>query len=208
MMDKVDFKKTMPSYRAQSGRFDTIRVPEQNYLMIDGAGDPNTSAQFADAISTLYPIAYKLKFTSKRELGKDYVVPPLEGLWWADDMDMFTVARDKSAWSWTLLLMVPDWIGVETINDAIKQVAESKAPPAIAKIYQDRLHEGLCVQTLHIGSFDAEAETLKDLHHTFLPMNGLVPTQKHHEIYLSDFRKVAPERQRTILRQPVVPISS
>jgi hypothetical protein len=102
MTDKTDFKKTLDTYQVQRGRFRIVDVPDMQFVMIDGRGDPNTSPAFAEAVEALYPVAYKLKFASKRDLGRDYVVPPLEGLWWAEDMDSFTAARDKSGWDWTL----------------------------------------------------------------------------------------------------------
>ncbi len=102
--DKTDFKKTLDAYQAQRGRFRIIDVPDMQYLMTDGHGDPNTSPAFAEAVEALYPVAYKLKFASKRDLGRDYVVPPLEGLWWAGDMDSFTTVRDKSRWEWTVVV--------------------------------------------------------------------------------------------------------
>ncbi len=107
---KTDFKKTLDSYRARHGEFRIVDVPPMRYLMVDGHGDPNTSEEYAEAMSALYPVAYALKFASKKELGQDYVVPPLEALWWARDMDVFTSARDKSRWDWTAMIMVPDWI--------------------------------------------------------------------------------------------------
>src|SRR5688500_12923320 len=110
MTNKTDFKKTLDAYQARRGQIRIVDVPDMRYLMIDGHGDPNTSPAFAEAVGALYPVAYRLKFASKRDLGRDYVVPPLEGLWWADDMDAFTTARDKSRWDWTIMLMVPDWI--------------------------------------------------------------------------------------------------
>src|SRR5690606_699962 len=99
--DKTDFKKTIDGYCARKGRFDIVDVPELKYLMIDGHGDPNTAPEFTTAVEALYPLAYALKFTSKRELDRDYTVMPLEGLWWADDHAAFTAARDKSQWDWT-----------------------------------------------------------------------------------------------------------
>ena len=95
-MDKLDFKKTLDSYRAKRGEFRLCEVPAMRYLMIDGHGDPNSSPAFGTALEALYPVAYKIKFASKRDLGRDYVVPPLEGLWWADDMESFTTSRDKA----------------------------------------------------------------------------------------------------------------
>lgn len=203
MTDKIDFKKTLDAYRARHDEFRILDVPDLQYLMVDGHGDPNSSPAFTEAVESLYPVAYKLKFASKRELGRDYVVPPLEGLWWADDMTSFTSSRDKSQWDWTLLLMVPQWIEHDLFTSAVKQVAVSR-PARLDDIRLESLAEGRCVQTLHIGSFDAEAAVLDRLHHEVIPAAGLRVTGKHHEIYLSDFRRIAPEKQRTILRQPIV----
>jgi hypothetical protein len=202
--DKVDLKRALDSYRATKGAFRTLEVPVANYLMVDGHGDPNISPQFTAALETLYPVAYTLKFASKRELDRDYVVPPLEGLWWADDMDAFTTARDKSNWHWTLMLMVPDWLDEHHVGAAIEKARATK--PLAAEIRFESLSEGLCVQTLHIGSFDSEAAILQALHTDFIPANGLRMTGRHHEVYLSDTRKTAPEKQRTILRQPVAAV--
>ena len=203
MAEKTDFKRTLDSYRAPRGRFEIVDVPDMRYLMVDGHGDPNTSPAYADALSALYPVAYKLKFASKRELGRDYVVPPLEGLWWADDMDSFTASRDKSRWDWTMMSMVPAWIERGMVEAALKQVGTKSPPSRLRDVRLRSLSEGRCVQTLHIGSFDDEAPVLERMHHEFIPEHGLRLDGKHHEVYLSDFRKVAPERLRTILRQPV-----
>lgn len=201
--EKIDFKRTLDAYQAPWGRFRVVDLPDMQYLMTDGHGDPNASAAFTEAIEALYPVAYKLKFASKRDLGRDYVVPPLEGLWWAEDMDSFTTARDKSQWDWTLMLMVPGWIDQSMFAAAVEQ-ARAKLPAArLDGVRLQTLTEGRCVQTLHIGSFDDEAEVLATLHHEFIPGNGFRVTGTHHEIYLSDFRRVAPDKQRTILRQPV-----
>lgn len=202
-MNKQDFKKSLDSYQAKHGEFRVLNVPKMNYIMIDGHGDPNTSQDFKDAILALYPVAYKLKFASKLDLGKDYVVMPLEGLWWADDMTTFTTARDKSQWDFTLMIMQPDWISEEMFQAALMKVAAKDRPVGLHKVRFETLNEGMAVQTLHIGSFDSEATVLAKLHHNFIPAQGLKLTGKHHEIYLSDFRKVAPEKLRTILRQPI-----
>jgi len=206
-MDKIDFKKTLDSYQAKRGVFRLVEVPPLHYLMIDGHGDPNTSPAFAEAIETLYPIAYKLKFASKQGLGRDYVVPPLEGLWWADDMDAFS-NRDKSQWDWTLLLLVPDWIDQAMVDAAVEQVAAKDPPARLGDVRFDLLDEGLCVQTLHVGSFDDEGPVLQRLHEEFIPNQGLTPTGHHHEVYFSDFRRTAPDKLRTLLRQPVAQASS
>lgn len=203
MAAKLDVKKTFDSYRARSGEFRILEVPELSYLMIDGHGDPNTSEAYADALAALYPVAYALKFASKRELGRDYVVPPLEGLWWADDMAAFTSARDKSRWSWTMMLLVPDWIEADLVGDALAAVAAKGAPLRLGDLRFESLTEGLSVQTLHVGTYDDEGPVLDHLHAEVIPAAGMEPTGKHHEIYLSDPRRTAPERLRTILRQPV-----
>lgn len=202
-MDKLDYKKSLDSYQAKHNEFRVVDIPKMQYLMVDGHGDPNTSQEFKDAIFALYPVAYKLKFASKLGLGKDYVVMPLEGLWWAEDMSTFTTARDKSQWDFTLMIMQPDWITQEMFKAAVEKVAEKDPPASLSKVRFETLDEGMTVQTLHVGSFDSEAEVLDKLHHDFVPTHNLRLTGKHHEIYLSDFRKVAPEKLRTILRQPV-----
>ncbi|GGD71458.1 GyrI-like domain-containing protein [Microbacterium murale] len=203
MADKVDFKKKIDAYRARKGRFDVIEVPELSYLMIDGHGDPNTSPEFTTAVEALYPLAYTLKFTSKRKLDRDYTVMPLEGLWWADDHAAFTAARDKSQWEWTLMIMQPEWIDHELFADAVATAAAKNPEVRVHEVRFGSYAEGRCVQTLHIGAFHDEAPVLAEMHDVFIPQNGLQMTGKHHEIYFSDPRKGAPERRRTILRQPV-----
>lgn len=203
-MTKVDFKKTIDAYQGKRGEFRVVEVPEMTYLMIDGQGDPNTSPAYTEALEALYPLAYTLKFASARELGHDYVVPPLEGLWWADDMASFTSARDKSRWHWTMMLMVPEWVPADLVTTARATVAAKKdAPARLDEVRLEPLTEGLCVQTLHLGSFDDEAPVLARMHEEFIPDAGLELTGKHHEVYFSDFRRVAPDKLRTLLRQPV-----
>jgi hypothetical protein len=202
-MSKIDFKKELKHlYRPSPKEFVVLDVPPMSFLMIDGHGDPNTAQEYQDAVEALYAVSYKLKFTSKKELGKDYVVPPLEGLWWAEDMEAFTAARDKSAWDWTMMIMQPEWITQEMVEEAVKQV-EKKGLPALSKLRLETYHEGLAVQVLHIGSYDDEAPAIAKLHNEFIPENSYKEVGKHHEIYLSDPRKVAPEKLKTVLRQPV-----
>ena len=205
-MDKIDLKKTLPGYRAKRGAFSTVDVPPMNYLMIDGHGDPNTSPEFTSAVASLYPLAYTLKFLSKRELERDYVVPPLEGLWWAEDMSSFTTARNKADWDFTRMLAVPEWLDGSHVTRAAEAVAAKADPPRLSDVRFETLVEGTVIQTLHIGPFDAEAEVLAHMHESVIPESGYVWTGRHHEIYLSDSRRTAPERMRTILRQPVEPV--
>lgn len=203
MSEKIDFKKTRDCYRAMQDEFRVLDVPETRYLMIDGHGDPNTSPRYADALAALYPVAYQLKFISKRELGRDYVVPPLEGLWWADDMSSFTTVRDKERWRWTMMILTPEWIDERVFEGAVDQAGAKDRPARLGEVRLEVLAEGRCVQTLHVGPYDDEAAVLARMHREFIPENGLRMTGRHHEIYLGDPRRVAPERLRTILRQPV-----
>ncbi|MFA5552450.1 MAG: GyrI-like domain-containing protein [Trueperaceae bacterium] len=204
MATKVDFKRTLDSYKAKAGGFRLVELPTLQYLMVDGQGDPNTSPAYQQALQTLYPVAYKLKFASKRELGRDYVVPPLEGLWWADDMAAFTSRRNKHEWRWTMMLLVPEWLGADMVEAAREQAGAKNPPARLDDVRLQELTESLCVQTLHVGSFDDEGPVLERMHSEFLPVNGLQLTGKHHEVYLSDFRKVVAQKLRTILRQPVL----
>ena len=208
MAEKVDFKKTLDSYRARAGEFRVLDVPDLQYLMVDGHGDPNTTPAYARALATLYPVAYTLKFLSKDDLGRDYVVPPLEGLWWAQDMAAFTTSRDKSRWAWTMLLMVPDWIDASMVETAVEKARAKASPADLEDVRLEELSEGRCVQTLHLGPFDDEGPVLDRMHHRFIPDHGFRLDGTHHEIYLSDPRRVAPAKLRTILRQPVVPARS
>jgi hypothetical protein len=203
-MTKVDFKKELRHlYQPSAKEFTVVDVPPMQFLMVDGHGDPNTAQEYKDAIEALYAVAYRIKFASKRELGRDYVVPPLEGLWWAERMETFTSARDKSAWDWTMMILQPEWITDEMFDGASAHVQKAKRLPAVPELRLEAYHEGLSVQILHIGSYDDEGPVLERMHGVFIPESGLRMHGKHHEIYLSDARKVAPEKLRTVLRQPV-----
>ena len=198
---KTDFRKDIETYSARRGDFSVVQVPALDYLMIDGQGDPNTAPAYRDALASLFPLAYALKFFSKKSLDRDYGVMPLEALWWSADMATFTTARDKSRWHWTLLIMVPDWITAEHV-EATRETARGKGP-AVDEVRLERLDEGMSVQTLHVGPYDDEGPVLQALHQEYLPAHGLRVTGRHHEIYLSDARRTAPDKLRTILRQPV-----
>lgn len=202
---KVDFKKTLPSYRARKGNIDLITVPPLRYLAVDALGSPDAPASaphsFAHTVETLYPLAFAIKFASKTQAGRDYVVPPLEALWWADDMTAFTTSADKNAWKSTALLMLPDWVTDDLIAAGRDKAARKVADDALATVRVESLDEGQCAQTLHVGPFSAEGPTIESLH-AHIADAGLALAGKHHEIYLSDFRRVAPEKLRTILRQP------
>ena len=202
-MDKVDFKKELKDLYKPPKKFVLVDVPEMQFLMVTGHGDPNTAQEYKDAIQALYPVAYALKFMSKKKLEKDYVVPPLEGLWWAENMDSFSEARDKSQWDWTMMIMTPDWITREMFEEALESTRKKKSPASLDKVRLERYHEGLSVQILHVGSYEAETPTLLKLHNEYLPENGLAENGKHHEIYLSDPNRVPLDKLKIVLRQPV-----
>ena len=203
MSTKTDFKKELKHlYSPSKKAFTIVDVPPMQFLMVDGHGDPNTSQEYQDAVEALYAVAYKVKFASKADLERDYVVPPLEGLWWAGDMDTFTTSRDKSAWDWTMMIMQPEWITQEMVERAIEQVGKKKELPALPRLRLDTYHEGPSVQIMYVGAYDDEGPTIARMH-AFIEAEGYEPGGKHHEIYLGDPRKVAPEQLKTVLRQPV-----
>ena len=201
-MEKVDLKKQHKAlYGAPKGKFEIVDVPPLQYVRLDGAGDPNTAEAYQAGVAWLFSVSYAMKFAAKAELARDYVVGPLEALWWADDMSTF-ITRKKSDWRWTIMILQPDFVTAALFDRAVEK-AKKKLGAAPPSLRFESYHEGLSVQTLHVGSYDEEAPTLARLHQEFLPANGLKETGHHHEIYLSDPRKVAPEKLKTILRQPV-----
>lgn len=208
MADKLDLKRTLAQlYAPKAGDFALVDVPPLSFLMIDGAGDPNTSADYASAVEALYSTSYALKFMIRKADGIDYAVMPLEGLWWADDMTTF-VARRKGEWRWTMMILQPEPITAEHVRAAVDQVVTRKGLARAADLRFETYHEGQSLQILHVGSYDAEAPTLARLHDEVMPARGLTFNGRHHEIYLSDPRRTAPDKLRTILRQPVRAISS
>jgi hypothetical protein len=137
--------------------------------------------------------------TAKRT-GEDFVVGPLEGLWWAEDYAAFTV-RAKDSWQWTMLISQPAWIGEDAVEEARESVRRKKKIDAAVRL--EKLHEGRCAQVLHVGSYDDEGPLLARLHGEFLEGQGLEPAGLHHEVYLGDPRRVEPAKLKTVLRQPV-----
>lgn len=199
---KLDLKKALPSYAAASGRFDIVEIPPLRYLAMDAEGAPE-DPPFGEAIGTVFALAYAVKFASKRELGRDYVVPPLEALWWADDPASFSRADGRGEWRSTALILLPEWITDSMVAGAREACAAKVAPDALAKARVETLAEGTCGQTLYLGPFAGEGPTIAALHRAIADA-GLTLAGRHHEIYLSDMRRTAPERLRTIVRQPAV----
>ena len=201
-MAKLDLKKEYRRlYNPSAKECSIVDVPEMRFLMIDGAGDPNTSVAYAEAIEALYAMSYTLTFLSKTAEDVDYVVMPLEGLWWTPDMAEFST-DDKSAWEWTALIMQPGHITAGHVATAIDEVRRKKNPPALDRIRFEPYREGLAVQIMYLGPYAHEAPTIERLHQ-FADDSGYQLRGKHHEIYLGDPRRTAPEKLRTVIRQPV-----
>ena len=203
-MAKIDFKKEYKDlYKPLPKEVSFIEVPKLNYLSIDGKGDPNTSQEYQDSIEALMSVSFKTKFIMKKEHKTDYVVMPLEGLWWGNDPNDFSV-EDKSNWNWKSLIMQPNFVEDEHFKQAKEEVAKKKDLPSLDKIEFVEMDEGLSAQILHIGPYADEEPTVEKLHNVIeensYDFNGL-----HHEIYLSDVRRAKPEKLRTIIRQPVKP---
>jgi hypothetical protein len=202
-MEKTDFRKMLRElYAPPAKEFALVEVPEMQFLMIDGSGNPNTSSAYGQALEALYSVSYKLKFMSKKDPGKDYVVPPQEALWWAEDMAAF-VEGDRDSWQWTAMIMQPDWITAEMVERARTEAARKADLPALPALRFESFAEGLSVQILHVGPYSEEAPTIRAMHEDFLPENGLTENGRHHEIYLNDPRRTPPEKLKTVLRQPV-----
>jgi hypothetical protein len=183
-----------------------LEVPPMNFLMVDGQGDPSGQA-YQDAVGALYAVSFTLKFMLKKgEEAIDYGVLPLEGLWWTDDRDGFDVAR-RERWQWTGMIMQPPFITPAMVEEAHRQVAARKDTPALSKVRFATFHEGLAAQILHLGPYSAEGPTIERLHR-FIAESGHALAGKHHEIYLSDPRRAAPERLKTVIRQPMVALGA
>ncbi|HJL66321.1 MAG: GyrI-like domain-containing protein [Arenicellales bacterium] len=201
-MKKIDYKRELgPLYKASPKKPELIAVPDMNFLMVDGKGSPE-SPGFSAAVEALFALAYALKFRVKKGGGEiDYGVMPLEGLWWADDYSVF-ITGDKKRWMWTVMIMQPDLIDQALVEEMTDEVAAKKNPEALSKVRFHSYTEGLAAQITHIGPFSEEGPTIEGLH-DFIRESGHELNGKHHEIYLSDTRRAAPERWKTIIRQPV-----
>ncbi|WP_026923629.1 GyrI-like domain-containing protein [Glycomyces arizonensis] len=201
-MAAYDLKRELKAlYAPRNTGWELVDVPEQRFIAVDGRGDPNTSEAYARAVEALYAVAYTLKFAAKRD-GADFVVAPLEGLWWSDSPEDF-VTRDKGSWQWTMMICQPAHVSAEAIEDAKTAALAKRGLPAVERVRHRALHEGRCAQVLHVGSYDDEGPILAELHERYMPDNGFRFNGHHHEIYLSDPRKTEAARLRTVLRQPV-----
>lgn len=199
---KIDLRKQFRYlYNPSSHDVSVVEVPETAFLMVDGEGNPNTAESYVHAIQALYAVAYAAKFLVKRSpAGVDYAVMPLEGLWWTDDMSQFRI-DNKDAWKWTMMIAQPEVVTEEVVEEACQSTAKQKDLPALASLRFGAFREGRAAQILYIGSYADEGPTIERIHR-FIADQGHRLRGKHHEIYLGDPRRTAPEKLKTVIRQP------
>lgn len=206
-MKKVDFKKEDKSlYNASAKKVSFVEVPKMQFLMIDGQGDPNNNPLFQEAIGAVYGIAYTLKFMLKFDEKQqpkeyfDFVVPPLESLWWMDGQKFDE--KQKSKWKWTVMVRQAEYVNAKLLAKAIEELTKKgKDTPAMKKVRLEKFHEGKAAQVMHIGPYNEVGKSLKQIWAAF-DEKGVAPARKHHEIYYNDPRKTAPEKLKTLVRHP------
>ena len=204
-----DFKKEYKEFYMPKNKPEIVTVPKANYIAVRGKGNPNEiDGAYQKAISILYAVAYTLKMSYKTEHKIEgffeYVVPPLEGFWWQDNVDGIDYA-DKAAFNWICVIRLPEFITQKDFEWAVKTASEKKKLDCSSAEFLT-VDEGLCVQIMHIGAFDDEPQTVA-LMDEYIAQNGyendITESRLHHEIYLSDARKVAPEKWKTVIRHPI-----
>lgn len=201
MAGKTDLKKELKYLFAPGRAPRIVDVPPLRYLMIDGKGAPEGQA-FQAAVESLYSAAYTLKFMLKAGRRQDFVVPPLEALWWADDMRAFDDNR-REEWQWTVMIMQPDAVTSADLTAALSELkGKKKRTPVHDRLRLAALEEGRAVQIMHIRPYGEEGPVIAALH-AFAEAQGYGLRARHHEIYLSDPRRTAPEKLKTVLRQPL-----
>lgn len=202
-MSKIDLKKEFKQlYSASAKKPFIVEVPRLKFLMWDGAGHPADNPAMQDSLGCLYGVAYTLKFQSKLgPTGRDWTIMPPEGLWWVMGNRCFSVEH-KADWRWTMMMLVPDFVTAKMVRGAVSELREKKDTPGLEKLRLESYREGRSVQFLHIGPYDQEQETIARMQ-AHAAENGYSFAGKHHEIYLSDPRRTAPEKLKTILRHPV-----
>jgi hypothetical protein len=200
-LDRIDFKKELKNlYTSSAKEVSVVDVPAMNFLMVDGEGAP-ASPQYSQAIEALFNVSYTVKFMVKKSNGVDFGVMPLEGLWWMDDMTKFS-ADKKDEWKWTAMIMQPKYVTADDFKLAVAQVKKKKSPPALSKVRFEIFTEGPSAQIMYIGPFSAEGPTIAKIH-AYIQNSGHNLSGKHHEIYLNNPATVAPQKLKTILRQPM-----
>ena len=203
-MKSVDYLKELSNfYNQKKNEVTYLDVPQMNFLMIDGTGSPNNNPAYSDAVGALYAIAYYLKFAVKKgSLGIDYKVMPLEGLWWAEDMRLFTL-ENRVNWLWRMMIMQPEFITMEMFTEAVDAVRKKKNPPRLDEVRFEVFKEGMSVQIFHAGPYgEAERPSIERLHQAIFGQDYTL-RGKHHEIYLNTPLRTDPSKLKTIIRQPV-----
>ena len=204
-----DFKKEYKEFYMPKNKPEIVTVPQANYIAVRGKGNPNEiDGAYQKAISILYAVAYTLKMSYKTEHKIEgffeYVVPPLEGFWWQDNVDGIDYA-DKAAFNWISVIRLPEFVTQKDFEWAVETASEKKKLDCSSAEFLT-VDEGLCVQIMHIGAFDDEPQTVT-LMDEYIAQNGyendITESRLHHEIYLSDARKVAPEKWKTVIRHPI-----
>lgn len=202
MVNKIDYKKALKQlYNPPKHGFHMVEVPAMNFLKLDGKGDPNTSPDYQLTVDALYTMSYGIKFALKPQ-GYDHIVPPIEGLWRIAGLEEFS-SVDKSQFEWTMMIMQPEWVTAECVEQVRLDAKKKKANPLLDKVRFESIAEGLAVQIVYTGAYKDESPTIAAMHE-FIRSNGYQFNGLHHEIYLGDPRKTSPERLKTILRQPVI----
>jgi len=200
-LETIDFKKEYRElYTAPKRTPAIVEVPPLQYVMVDGSGNPNTSPRFQEAMSGLYPVAFTLRFAIKDEEQVAYSVMPLQGLWWLPGEEFEFSAIDRMVW--TLMIMQPDYVTKDRFESACESAKNKDTLPIFDELRLEVFDEGLAAQIMHIGPYADEAPTIETLH-AFIRANGYSLRGKHHEIYLGDPNRSAPEKLRTIIRQPI-----
>jgi len=178
-----------------------VEVGLAQYLAVSGEGAP-ASKEFQSAVGALYSVAFTVKMTRKFAGLGDYKVANLEGLWWIDKKDANFLSVPPERWRWKLLIRVPEFVTARDLDEAKESLRKKKKPPEFEEVTLETIREGLCVQVLHVGPYATEPETVRAMEN-LAAENGLAFHEFHHEIYLSDPRRVPAEKLRTILRHPV-----
>jgi hypothetical protein len=200
-MTELSKERLKELYLPTTDDFVFVDVPELQFAMVNGEGDPD-DMPFRHAVKWLFSAIYPIKRIAKERMGKDFVEPPLEGLWWADDPnDLVAGRRDRL--KWRLMVVTADWVSEEMFEEAVA-TASGRLGEVPGTLRLERYDEGRCVQIMYIGDYRTDAASIaRRLHHEFLPQHDLRPNGHHHEIYLSDPSRVAPDKMRTVVRQPV-----
>jgi len=201
---KLDYKKQFPDlYNSSNKECKIVDVPKMKFFKISGKGNSNTSTEFQNAIKVLYSASFtlKMKFVKKEDPNQDYVVPPLEALWYMENDQPWSM-NNKENWYFDLMIRIPDHVKDEQIRKMIRLLEEKEDLQGISKLEVFEFTEGKCIQILHRGSYNEEPKTIKKMQE-FIKKMGFELRGKHHEIYLSDPRRCKPQNLRTILRQPI-----